>query len=137
MENTVTKREKFSYGMYFMGQNVFYGLIGYMTTYFTDVGITAAWVAVVALITKVWDAINDPIFGMIMDKVHFKKGKFLPWLRMSVIAIPVSTILLFRDPYGHPVGGQGHLGDPCLYAVGYSLYALRCADFWHCHYNDA
>lgn len=52
MENTVTKREKFSYGMYFMGQNVFYGLIGYMTTYFTDVGITAAWVAVVALITK-------------------------------------------------------------------------------------
>ena len=38
MENTVTKREKFSYGMYFMGQNVFYGLIGYMTTYFTDHG---------------------------------------------------------------------------------------------------
>jgi len=93
MENTVTKREKFSYGMYFMGQNVFYGLIGYMTTYFTDIGITAALVAVVALITKVWDAINDPIFGMIMDKVHFKKGKFLPWLRISVIAIPVSTIL--------------------------------------------
>ena len=51
--------KNFSYGMYFMGQNVFYGLIGYMTTYFTDVGITAAWVAVVALITKVWDAIND------------------------------------------------------------------------------
>ena len=36
MENAVTKKEKFSYGMYFMGQNVFYGLIGYMTTYFTD-----------------------------------------------------------------------------------------------------
>lgn len=49
-----------------------------MTTYFTDVGITAALVAVVALITKVWDAINDPIFGMIMDKVHFKKGNFSP-----------------------------------------------------------
>ena len=28
MENAVTKKEKFSYGMYFMGQNVFYGLIG-------------------------------------------------------------------------------------------------------------
>ena len=103
MENAVTKKEKFSYGMYFMGQNVFYGLIGYMTTYFTDVGITAALVAVVALITKVWDAINDPIFGMIMDKVHFKKGKFLPWLRMSVIAIPVSTILLFVIPTGIPL----------------------------------
>ena len=59
MENAVTKREKISYGLYFMGQNVFYGLIGYMTTYFTDIGITAALVAIVALITKVWDAIND------------------------------------------------------------------------------
>ena len=34
MENSVTKREKISYGLYFMGQNVFYGLVGYMTTYF-------------------------------------------------------------------------------------------------------
>jgi Na+/melibiose symporter-like transporter len=91
MENAVTKREKISYGLYFMGQNVFYGLVGYMTTYFTDIGITAALVAIVALITKVWDAINDPIFGMIMDKVNFKKGKFLPWLRISVIAIPVTS----------------------------------------------
>ena len=103
MENAVTKREKISYGLYFMGQNVFYGLIGYMTTYFTDIGITAALVAIVALITKVWDAINDPIFGMIMDKVNFKKGKFLPWLQISVIAIPVATILLFTIPTGIPM----------------------------------
>ena len=74
MENEITKREKISYGMYFMGQNVFYGLIGYMTTYFTDVGITAALVAIVALITKVWDAINDPIFAMLMDKGNSCRG---------------------------------------------------------------
>ena len=78
MENAVTKKEKFSYGMYFMGQNVFYGLIGYMTTYFTDVGITAALVAVVALITKVWDAINDPIFGMIRIRCILRKENFSP-----------------------------------------------------------
>lgn len=54
MENAVTKREKISYGMYFMGQNVFYGLVDFMTTYFTDVGIAAAMVALIALITKVW-----------------------------------------------------------------------------------
>ena len=101
MENEVTKREKISYGLYFMGQNVFYGLIGYMTTYFTDIGITAALVAIVALITKVWDAINDPIFGMIMDKVNFKKGKFLPWLRMSVIAIPVELAKSFWRESGY------------------------------------
>ena len=100
MENSVTKREKISYGLYFMGQNVFYGLVGYMTTYFTDIGITSSLVAIVALITNVLDAINDPIFGLIMDKAYFKKGKFLPWLRISVIAIPVATTLLFILPTG-------------------------------------
>ena len=58
----------------FMGQNVFYGLIGYMTTYFTDIGITAALVAIVALITKVWDAINDPIIGALIDARKSTKG---------------------------------------------------------------
>ena len=46
----VTGREKFSYGMYFMGQNLFYILIYmYMNTYFTDVGISAMAVAAIAL----------------------------------------------------------------------------------------
>ena len=38
-----------------------------------------------------------------MDKVNFKKGKFLPWLQISVIAIPVATILLFTIPTGIPM----------------------------------
>ena len=103
MENAVTKREKISYGMYFMGQNVFYGLVDFMTTYFTDVGIAAAMVALIALITKVWDAVNDPIFGAVMDKMKFRKGKFLPWLRLSVIVLPLSTILIFAIPGSLPL----------------------------------
>lgn len=102
----VTKKEKFSYGLYFMGQNIFYVLIGYMTTFFTDIGITAAMVALVVLITKVWDAVNDPIFGAIMDKVQFKKGKFVPWLRISLVAIPLATVLLFAIPSGIPMWGK-------------------------------
>ena len=95
----VTGREKFSYGMYFMGQNLFYILIYmYMNTYFTDVGISAMAVAAIALVVKVWDAVNDPIFGGLIDKIRFKKGKFLPWLRISLIGIPVATILMFSIP---------------------------------------
>lgn len=97
----VTGAERASYGLYFLGQNIFYMLIYmYMNTYFTDVGISAMAVAGIALVVKVWDAINDPIFGAIMDKFHFKKGKFVPWLRISLIGIPLSTILLFAIPSG-------------------------------------
>ena len=98
MENAVTKREKISYGLYFMGQNVFYGLIGYMTTYFTDIGITAALVAIVALITKVWDAINDPIIGALIDaRKSTKGGRFIPWIKAFSIPMAIMCVIGFLD----------------------------------------
>jgi len=102
MERTtgvVTKKEYISYGAYFVGQNIFYFLIfSYMNIYFTDVGISALAVAAIALAVKIWDAVNDPIFGGIVDKVKFKKGVFLPWLKISLVGIPVTTVLLFAIP---------------------------------------
>ena len=51
------------------------------------------------LIVKIWDAVNDPIFGYIFDRVKFKSGlKSLPWLRFSVILIPFVTISVFAIP---------------------------------------
>lgn len=94
-----TGKERFSYGLYFLGQNIFYiFLYLYLSVFFTDVGIPALTVAAVALVVKVWDAVNDPIFGGIVDGVKLKKGKFLPWLRISLFAIPVTTILIFAIP---------------------------------------
>ncbi|NLC79032.1 MAG: hypothetical protein GX683_04825 [Ruminococcaceae bacterium] len=94
-----TGGERFSYGLYFVGQNIFYVFIYlYLSVFFTDVGIPALTVAGIALAVKVWDAVNDPLFGGVIDKVRFKKGKFLPWLRLSLIAIPVATVLIFAIP---------------------------------------
>lgn len=91
--------ERLSYGLYFFGQNIFYGIVStFLLTYFTDIGIPSAIVAVFMLFVKLWDAINDPIFGGIVDKVRFKNGKFLPWLRISLLFIPIATILLFAIP---------------------------------------
>ncbi len=114
----VTGGEKASYGLYFLGQNIFYMLIFmFLNTYFTDVGISAAAVGVIALIVKVWDAVNDPIFGGLMDKVKFKKGKFVPWLKISLIAIPLATIFLFAIPTS-----IGPAGKIAWAVVGYMLW---------------
>jgi glycoside/pentoside/hexuronide:cation symporter, GPH family len=105
VKGKVKVQEYASYGLYFLGQNIFYMLIYmYMNTYFTDVGISAVAVAAIALVVKVWDAVNDPIFGGIMDKFHFKKGTFIPWLRISLIGIPVATIIMFAIPTNLSVG---------------------------------
>ncbi|MDR0935684.1 MAG: glycoside-pentoside-hexuronide (GPH):cation symporter [Oscillospiraceae bacterium] len=96
-----------SYGLYFMGQNIFYYLLlTYLLVYFTDVGIPALAVTGITLAVKIWDAVNDPIFGGIVDKAKFKSGKFMPWLRISLLAIPVATIFLFAIPSGIPVAGK-------------------------------
>ena len=40
----------------------------------------------IMLAVKVWDAVNDAIFGVLFDKVKFKSGKkFVPWLRISLV----------------------------------------------------
>lgn len=71
------KMERTSYWLYFVGLNIFYGLIYVnIQTFYSDVGISAAAIAVIMLITKVWDAINDPLFGVIVDRVYFKKGRY-------------------------------------------------------------
>ena len=99
------KKERISYWVYFLGQNIFYGLVAInMQTFFTDVGITLTSIAAIMLFTKIWDAVNDPILGVIIDKVHFKSGRFLPWIRISFPLIFVSSVFFFLLPnQGSPV----------------------------------
>lgn len=92
--------ERKSYYVYFTGQNIFYALISScLTTYFAFMGIDPTKIAGVMLVVKIWDAINDAVFGVVFDAVKFKSGKkYLPWLRISLLLIPITTIFMFAIP---------------------------------------
>mgnify|MGYP001766366991 CR=1 FL=1 len=92
-------KEQFSYFGFFLGQNIIYAIVyQYLGFFFTEgIGINAIKVATMLAIPKIWDAINDPIMGVIVDKAHLKRGKFLPWIKFVVYALPLITILLFID----------------------------------------
>ncbi len=100
--------ERLSFWTYFIGQNAYYNIsAAFLSTYLAMQGVSLAKVAVVLLIVKIWDAVNDPIFGYIFDKVKFKSGqKSLPWLRIAVTGIPIVTILLFSIPSGMSENGK-------------------------------
>ena len=100
--------ERVSYWSYFVGQNIFYNVVTtFMATYLMMNGIDLGKIAVVTLIVKIWDAVNDPLFGIIFDKIKFKNGqKCLPWLRLSVGLIPITTVLLFIIPSGMAQSGK-------------------------------
>ena len=90
-------KERNSYLVYFTGQNIFYFLVAsYLTTYLMMTGIDMAKAGIVVLAVKIWDAVNDTLFGVIFDSIKFKSGKkYLPWIRISTILIPIATILTF------------------------------------------
>lgn len=94
-----TPRERGSYWIYFVGQNMFYAIVNnYLVTYMMMIGIDIGMTAAVMLAVKIWDAVNDALFGWIFDKVKFKKGKCLPWIRISSVVMPLATIFLFIIP---------------------------------------
>ncbi len=111
--------ERLSYWTYFVGQNVYYNITFiYLSAYLAMQGIALWKVSLVLLVVKVWDAVNDPIFGYIFDKVKFKNGlKSLPWLRFAVAFIPVVTIAVFTIP-----GGFSETGKLVWFAVAYLLW---------------
>ena len=114
-----TKKERLSYWTYFVGQNIYYNITAaFISTYLAMQGISLARVAIVLLIVKVWDAVNDPIFGFIFDKVRFENGqKSLPWLKIAVLLIPIVTIILFSIP-----GGMSETGKLIWFGVAYLLW---------------
>ena len=94
-----SKKERFAYCLFFLGQNILWGYAGYVETFLTDVGIAAATAAVILLVPKLWDAVNDMIFGYLIDRTRFKNGqKFIPWVRIGVTAVGITTVALFAIP---------------------------------------
>ena len=94
-----TKKERASYGVYFFGQLMLFMLItSFLQLFLTDMGVPATVVGGIFIAAKVWDAVNDPLFGIIVDKTHLKGGKYKPWVKLSTFLIPLATLLIFAMP---------------------------------------
>ncbi|NLP49072.1 MAG: hypothetical protein GX345_09095 [Clostridiales bacterium] len=96
------KKERISYYSYFLGQNAIYTMVStFLTTYLLFQGLDPAKSGLVMLAVKVWDAVNNTVFGVVFDSVRFKSGKkFLPWIKVSTFLIPVTTVLIYSIPRG-------------------------------------
>ncbi|MDU1338858.1 MAG: melibiose:sodium transporter MelB [Clostridium butyricum] len=66
--------------------------------YITDVlKLSPAYAGALFFIARIWDAVNDPAIGMIVDNTHTKWGKFRPWLLIGTIINAVVFVLLFTS----------------------------------------
>ena len=98
--NKLTFREKYSYGIGALGKDLAYAIVStYLMVYFTDaVGLNPAFVGTLFLVARLWDAVNDPAMGMIVDNTRSKFGKFRPWIFIGTVLNAVVIVFLFRKP---------------------------------------
>ena len=76
----------------------------YLSIFYTDVfGLGTGAVALLMLVAKVWDGINDPMMGTLMERTHTKHGRFRPYIFVGAIFLVIFTILTFTVPgFGGP-----------------------------------
>ena len=94
-------RENLAYGFANAGQCFGYNLFagGYLSLFFVKVfGIPEQAVATMILILGIWDTINDPLMGAIVDKTRSRFGKLRPYLLIVPIPLSITTILVFAGP---------------------------------------
>lgn len=71
----------------------------YLSIFYTDVyGLGVGAVAMLMLVAKVWDGINDPMMGILMERTHTKYGRFRPYIFVGAIFLVIFTILTFTVP---------------------------------------
>lgn len=124
MRYQTSKKERIAYWLFFLGQNILWGYAGYVETFLTDIGIAAAAAGLIILVPKLWDAVNDVLFGYVVDRHTFKNGqKFIPWIRIGCTAIGITTVVMFAIPEGlsQPVKIAWFLVAYILFDLSYTI----------------
>lgn len=119
-------RDLFGYAMGDFGCNMCFALItNYMMLYYTQyIGLKMTDWAWIIIVGKVWDAINDPIIGSIVDNVQIsKKSKFMPWITIGGLALIFTTTLAFLPIQNRSYGFKVVfcLVAYCVWSVAYTL----------------
>ena len=115
--NKVPKLTKWLYPLSGIFRDACYALVGsFLLQYAINSGVLSAdpeefkaqylVITIAMIIALIWDGINDPIMGFIVEKVHFKKlGKFKPWILLGAIGNAVAVVCMFLIRPGHMDGG--------------------------------
>lgn len=96
------KYNKYMFGLGTIGRDMLYTLVSmYLMFYLTDIlelpNSTMWWITTIMMIGRIFDAVNDPIMGVLVDNTHSRFGKFKPWITLGALLSGAVAVLLFTD----------------------------------------
>ena len=92
--------EKIGYGFGDMSSSMFWKIFSYYLPFFYSniFGLSLVDAGVLVLVTRIWDAVSDPMMGVISDRTNTKWGKYRPYLLWVAPLFSICGILLFTTP---------------------------------------
>ncbi len=102
LEKRLLRRNKWTYSLGGIGRDMIYQLVAtFFITYiqFSGLNLSASQFSVIGIllvIGRIWDGVNDPIMGGIVDNTRSKFGKFKPWIMSGAILTGIAVILMFN-----------------------------------------
>ncbi|AGB29446.1 glycoside/pentoside/hexuronide transporter [Prevotella dentalis DSM 3688] len=117
-----TIKEKIGYGMGDMASSMFWKVFSYyLPIFYSDIfGLTLAQTASLMFVTRVWDAVSDPMMGVIADRTETRWGKYRPYLLWFAAPFAIAGVLLFTTP---DLGQNGKLiWAYCTYILMMTVY---------------
>ncbi|MEO7587071.1 MAG: glycoside-pentoside-hexuronide (GPH):cation symporter [Arachnia sp.] len=116
-------RNRLSFGLGTIGRDMSAALVSlYLVFYLTEVvnisSATLVAVTVIIVVMRIFDALNDPVMGVVVDNTRSRWGKFKPWIAVGAVLWATATLLLFVNK---GVGGPIFL---LLFAVAYLMWGI-------------
>ncbi|NLY90743.1 MAG: sugar transporter [Firmicutes bacterium] len=96
------RTNRYFFGLGTVGRDMLYALESmYLSFYLTEIlnlpDATMLWMTGVLTVLRIFDAVNDPLMGFLVDNTHSRYGKFKPWIAIGGIFCGILTVLLFTD----------------------------------------
>lgn len=136
LKNDHFKKNKWAYGLGGIGRDMSYSLVAtFFITYiqFSGLGLSVAQfsaISMLLIVGRVWDAVNDPIMGAIIENTKSKWGKFKPWVLLGAILTAIIVILMFNY---RPLGNEGWdyvVFFGIIYLLWEIAYTMNDISYW-------
>lgn len=132
-------RNKWFFATGGIGRDMVYALVsGYFFMY-VQFGLTlsvaqfATLSILIGVLGRIWDGINDPLMGTIIDAAHFKWGKFKPWILLGAVLTGVILLLMFNlRPFGtQDIYGWIYVGlMTVIYLLWEAAFTMNDIGYW-------
>ena len=124
-------KQKVGYGLGAVGKDLVYALVsGFILYYYNDVlGISGTFTGVMMMAARVFDAFNDPLMGVVVEKTHTRMGKFRPWILSGTVLNALILYGMFAMP--ESIKGTSMLVyASAAYVLWGVTYTLMDIPFW-------